>query len=458
MIRFFCIRLSQTGHRTSPVTFINSFLIPTFSHKLMFNLSNSDLPESLTISYLQKSCGLSLQAAISVSRKLQLESTDNPDLVLNLLTAHGLSQTHIKNLITKRPMLLLADLDNTLKPNMDLFKSLGFSGTNLAKMIIKEPRVLEVDAKTVVQFFRENGFGKKQIATLTLKRPSLYLYKSDRNFKPKFEFLKSLGFSELDLATILSTAPYILERSLENQIIPCINVLRRVVGNDMIVQKVIMGCHRFLYFNVEKMLEPNMSTLVNHGVPESIISKIFLFHPKALLLKTDKLNQIINEVKNLGFTPTNIVFVVAVRTLVTTNKRLWEKKLEAYGSFGLSRDEIVMAFKLQPMFMIASEKKIRKSMDFFVNKLNLKPSVISKNPNLVLLSVEKRIIPRCCVLHILMSKELIKEDFNLAYMLTMTEKRFMEKLVTKYQDVVPEVVKAHQGRMEFQGFPRDMKM
>ncbi|KAJ9140189.1 hypothetical protein P3X46_030865 [Hevea brasiliensis] len=458
MIRLFCVRLSQTRHRASPLTFSNGFLIPTFSHKLITNLSNSAFPQSPTISYLQNSCGLSLQAAISVSRKLQLESTENPDLVLNLLRAHGLTQIHIKNLIIKRPILLLADLDNNLKPNLDLFKSLGFSGTNLAEMLIKDPRVLEVDAETVVEFFRENGFSKKQIVTLTMKRPSLYIFKLHKTFKPKFEFFKSLGFSELDVATILSAEPYILERSLENQIIPCINVLRRVVGNDMIVQKVIRGCHRILEFNAEKMLEPNMSLLVNHGVPEFIISKMFLFHPRSLLLKTDRLSEIINEVKKLGFSPTNVLFVLAVRTMVTTNKRLWEKKLEAYGSFGLSKEEINLAFKLQPMFMIVSEKKIRKSMNFFVNKLKMKPSVISKNPNLILLSIEKRIIPRCSVLHILMSKELIKEGVSLIYMLRMTEKMFVEKFVTKYQNVVPEVVKAHQGRIEFQGFPRDLKM
>ncbi|KAF2311463.1 hypothetical protein GH714_024043 [Hevea brasiliensis] len=281
MIRLFCVRLSQTRHRASPLTFSNGFLIPTFSHKLITDLSNSAFPQSPTISYLQNSCGLSLQAAISVSRKLQLESTENPDLVLNLLRAHGLTQIHIKNLIIKRPILLLADLDNNLKPNLDLFKSLGFSGTNLAEMLIKDPRVLEVDAETVVEFFREN---------------------------------------ELDVATILSAEPYILERSLENQIIPCINVLRRVVGNDMIVQKVIRGCHRILEFNAEKMLEPNMSLLVNHGVPEFIISKMFLFHPRSLLLKTDRLSEIINEVKKLGFSPTNVLFVLAVRTMVTTKK------------------------------------------------------------------------------------------------------------------------------------------
>ncbi|KAG2676148.1 hypothetical protein I3760_12G039400 [Carya illinoinensis] len=94
-------------------------------------------------------------------------------------------------------------------------------------------------------------------------------------------------------------------------------------------------------------------------------------------------------------------------------------------------------------------------MGFFVNKLKMKPSIISKNPNLVQLSLEKRIIPRCSVLQLLMLKGLIKEDTSIVYILKMTEKEFMEKFVSKYQNEVPDVVKANQGKgkIEFQGLP-----
>ena len=40
----------------------------------------------------------------------------------------------------------------------------------------------------------------------------------------------------------------------------------------------------------------------------------------------------------------------------------------------------------------------------------------------------------------------------------MTEKRFVDKLVSKYQNEVLDVVSAHQGKIEFQGFPFDLKI
>ncbi|KAK7816556.1 transcription termination factor mterf5 [Quercus suber] len=296
------------------------------------------------------------------SKKLNIVNTKNPNSVVELLTTHGLTQTHVKSLITSRPVLLLADLDNTLKPNLELFESLGFSSTSLGKMLSKYPRVLESDAYTVVEFFRAHGFSDQQISDLTMKRPTLYLFNAHKNFKPKLEFFRSLGF------------------------------------------------------------------------------------------------EIVDEVMKLGFDPNNPLFVLAIRSMAVMSKSLWEQKVEAFKSFGLSKDEIYAAFKKQPMCMITSENKIRKLMSFFVNKLNMTPSMISKNPNLLLLSLEKRIIPRCSVLHLLISKGLVKEETSVVYVFRMTEKRFVDKLVSKYQNEVPDVVSAHQGKIEFQGFPFDLKI
>ncbi|BFG32355.1 hypothetical protein CerSpe_186290 [Prunus speciosa] len=135
------------------------------------------------------------------------------------------------------------------------------------------------------------------------------------------------------------------------------------------------------------------------------------------------------------------------------SKELWEQKLETYRSLGLSKDEIYSAFRKQPMCMINSVKKIHKLMSFFMNKLNMKPSMISKYPDLLLLSLEKRIIPRCSVLQLLLSQGFIKEDvIKVPYVLKMTDKSFRQRILSKYEAAVPDIVKAYKGKIEFQGF------
>ncbi|KAG6683940.1 hypothetical protein I3842_12G038300 [Carya illinoinensis] len=142
-----------------------------------------------------------------------------------------------------------------------------------------------------------------------------------------------------------------------------------------------------------------------------------------------------------------------ISNLKPDSKTLWEQKVEAYSSFGLSEGEIYAAFKRQPMCIALLEKKIKKMMGFFVNKLKMNPSRMSKRPILLLHSLEKWIIPRCSVLQLLMLKALTKEDTSIVYMVKMADKEFMVKCVSKYQTVVLDVVRAHQGKIEFQGSP-----
>ncbi|CAK9167518.1 unnamed protein product [Ilex paraguariensis] len=85
-------------------------------------------------------------------------------------------------------------------------------------------------------------------------------------------------------------------------------------------------------------------------------------------------------------------------------------------------------------------------MGFFVQKLNFQPTRISRRPNILLLSLEKRIIPRCSVWLLLMSGDLIKGDVNLTTAIAMKEKNFLENFVIKYQHMVPEVVNAYRVR------------
>jgi mTERF domain-containing protein len=444
-------------HKASSLT--HGHFFSSSSAKPIAELPNSKDPQSLTASFLQNSCGLSLESAISASQKLNIENLKNPNSVLDLLRTHGLTQTHIRNLISSRPLLLLADFENTLIPNMELFESLGFSSTSLAKMLSNNPRVLESDAYTVVEFFRAHGFRNEQISTLTVKRPRLYFLNVHKILKPKLDLFKSLGFSDLEITKLLSTQPSILARSLEKQIIPCVQELRQILGTDENVLKAIKAGYGLIQANVEKVLKPNMSMLISHGVPQSLALKLFFIGPKSLLMSTYRFSEIVSEVMKLGFDPNKLQFVIAIRSMAMS-KTLWEQKVEAYRSFGLSKVEITSAFKRNTQFMAVSKKKIKKFMDFFVNKLKMKPSLISKKPILIQYSLEKRIIPnpRCSVLQLLISKRLIEKDTIIFQVFEMSENKFVEKLVRKYQNEVPDFVRAHQGKIEFQGFPIDLKI
>lgn len=141
---------------------------------------------------------------------------------------------------------------------------------------------------------------------------------------------------------------------------------------------------------------------------------------------------------------------MAVRVMSCLSKSKWEHKMEVYKSLGWSHDELLSAFRAQPNCMVSSTEKIRMLMNFFVNELGLKPSVLSKWPNLLLLSLDKRIVPRCSVLQILLSKGLVKSDLNICSVLNQNKTHFLKHYVIKFQENVPDVLKAYGGEIGFE--------
>ncbi|KAK1278662.1 hypothetical protein QJS04_geneDACA003689 [Acorus gramineus] len=98
--------------------------------------------------------------------------------------------------------------------------------------------------------------------------------------------------------------------------------------------------------------------------------------------------------------------------------------------------------------MQLSEKKIKRKFEFFVGELGWEPSSLSGCPVLLCYDLEKRVIPRCSVLQVLLSKDLIKKDMQWTTALMLTEKQFLERFVAKYEQEAPELMRTYQHMTE----------
>ncbi|XXG44385.1 hypothetical protein AAC387_Pa01g4206 [Persea americana] len=344
------------------------------------SLSNSPTTEdpSFTVSYLINSCGLSPESALLASKRATLKNHEKPDSVLALLKSHGFSKPHITKLISKLPLLLLADPEKTLKPKLDFFLGSGVTGPVMVKM--------------------------------------------------------------------LSSNPSLLERSLTKQIIPSFDFLRSVVRTNENVNTALRCSTQVLQLGLHGKLVPNLSILRNHGIPESRILWLITTHPRTLARMPDQFSEVVKTVEGFGFDRLSSAFVIAVRVMSVLSRSTWERKLEVYRRVGWSEDEILTAFKKQPWCMILSEKKIKRTVEFLVKELGIKASDICQCPNILLLSFEMRIVPRCAVMQVLVSRNLIRKDFCLSSVMSCNELDFLRKFVTKYQEEAPEALMAYQGR------------
>ena len=344
----------------------------------MFRSFSSPIQHSFTVSYLINSCELSLETALSASRKIQFETPERADSVLELLRNYGCTNTHISKIVRRCPRLLTADPEKTLFPKLEFFHSVGFSGPELASIVIANPQILK--------------------------------------------------------------------RSLENHVIPCYNFLKSVV---MVNENIVRALNKSYWLSgqsLENTVVPNIAILKEVGVPMSNISFLVTCHPTAVSQNNEKFSRSVKMVMEMRFDPMRVTFLKAVQVMVETSESKWEHKMDVYRQWGLTDEQIMSMFRLDPFCMQSSMKKVSSVMDFLVNKTDWEPAAIARYPTVILRSLEKKIIPRCSVVKVLQMKGLVKKDLCLSF-LCKSEKDFLDKFVLKYEQDVPELLNVYQGKI-----------
>jgi mTERF domain-containing protein len=87
-----------------------------------------------------------------------------------------------------------------------------------------------------------------------------------------------------------------------------------------------------------------------------------------------------------------------------------------------------------------------KTMNFLVKDMGLTPEDIARRPGILNRNLEKTIMPRCAVVKILKSRGLIKSDLLIGSFIIVTEKKFFERYVTRYQKDLPLLLDAYKGQ------------
>ncbi|GLT53767.1 hypothetical protein SLA2020_270170 [Shorea laevis] len=120
------------------------FILKSFTSIGLFESNETQQEEkySFTVSYLINSCGLSPKSAILASQRMNFDSPERPDSVLNLLKENGFNHTQISRIVRANPLFLLYDPEKTLLPKIEFFRSVGVSSSDLPGILSSNPMLL----------------------------------------------------------------------------------------------------------------------------------------------------------------------------------------------------------------------------------------------------------------------------------------------------------------------------
>ncbi|KAF7082108.1 hypothetical protein CFC21_085988 [Triticum aestivum] len=180
-------------------------------------LAVSPNPSFAVEEYLVSTCGLTRSQALKASAKLShLKSPANPDAVLALLAGLGLSTTDIAALVARDPLLLCAQVEKTLAPNVAGLTGLGLSRSEVARLASIGPERFRSRSIVSKLHYYLPLFGSSEYLLRALKR-NFYLLSADLDdvVKPNVAYLQECGLGACDIAKLCSRQPWIVTANLE---------------------------------------------------------------------------------------------------------------------------------------------------------------------------------------------------------------------------------------------------
>ncbi|XP_024022665.1 transcription termination factor MTERF6, chloroplastic/mitochondrial-like [Morus notabilis] len=234
-----------------------------------------------------------------------------------------------------------------------LVSSLGYS-SQTALSVSKYVNFDTPDkADKVIKSFKDYGFTDTQISRLVRTYPTVLLFNAERKILPTLQFFESKGISGPEIAKMVTAFPTVLGSSLANRILPSYDYMRNLIQSD---DKPIIAVKNYpdvLVHNVEKYVSPNVDILREHGASESNIATIMRHWPRSFIVTPYSFRKVVEKVVEMGFDASKVNFVIAVKVSRSLSESTWERKVDAYKKWGWSDEDVLNAFKRNPLVHVA---------------------------------------------------------------------------------------------------------
>ncbi|RHN73219.1 putative transcription regulator mTERF family [Medicago truncatula] len=162
---------------------------------------------------------------------------------------------------------------------------------------------------------------------------------------------------------------------------------------------------------------------------------------------TGNLPELVKELKDLGFHPSQSIFSVALIAKTYLSKSRWNEKVDVFKKWGWSDEDVREAFKKQPQCMLTSIDKINSVMNFWVNQLGWDALAIAKTPRVLGASLERRIIPRASVVEYLLKRGLHKKEASLTSPFIVIDKTFYDMYINRFKEESSYLLKLYEENL-----------
>ncbi|XP_064958706.1 transcription termination factor MTERF15, mitochondrial-like [Musa acuminata AAA Group] len=294
---------------------------------------------------------------------------------------------------------------------------------------------------SVLGLFKSYGFDNTLVKMVISANPRWLLLDVEKNLAPKFRALQDLGFSCSDITHLVRSNNHVISHKSQT-ILSKIQFWQGTLGSKDSLMKICKRNRWFLGYSIEKTIQPNIEILRDCGITDQKLSMILRHRPLLIIRNAEYLKALISRVEGLGVARTSGMFLQTLSVLHCISEKNFKAHLEFFKDFGWSEDDFLAAFRKTPTLVACSLKNLQRKMEFLVNETRCTPSYIAPRSGILLVSLEKRLIPRYRILTGLKSRGVHIGNLQMSTYMSYTEKKFLEKFVFRYKEF-PELIELY---------------
>ncbi|KAM2099597.1 hypothetical protein ACFX1T_026865 [Malus domestica] len=304
--------------------------------------------------------------------------------------------------------------------------------------------------QSVYSFLQELGFSDTHIRSAVRVSPQILFSNIDKTLRPKLEFFQQLGLFGSDLARFIAKNSTLLTASLDRKLVPCIEILKKILGNDENAKDLIRVLHRCNWVvtrDPKSRLLGNIAFMESCGIVGSQLSTLLKRQPWLFIVQESVLRSLVARVVEMGFSLNSGMLVHGLYTVSCLRNGTISRKLDLLRGFGFSEDECMDMFRRTPGLLRTSEEKLKFGIDFFLNTVKFKKSVLIHTPWILMYSMENRVSARYRILEVIKSKQLLKRDPSFYDALILPENEFLDKFISRFRGDAEELLVTYKARL-----------
>ncbi|XP_022681797.1 uncharacterized protein LOC101784455 [Setaria italica] len=279
------------------------------------------------------------------------------------------------------------------------------------------------------------GLSRADIADIVVADP-LLLRSSPKNVGPRLLALRDrLGLSAPQIVRFLLVG----SRAVRGcDVVPKLEFFISFYGSFERLLVIIKNHSCILWSDLERVIKPNIALLHQCGLSGRDIARLFSIRARVLVFRPESIKELVQRAEELGVPCSSRMFWQAVVAVSNISKEKVAARLELLKStLGCHESEIATAVSKMPSILTISEESLHRKIRFLINEVGLEPQYILQRPALFAYSLEKRLVPRYCVMKVLLAKGLLDSNRSFYTFAIYGEETFKLRCIDSHQDSVP---------------------